>query len=307
MTGAGNATVVGNDSHSHAITSSVTGDGSLAVLSSVNNGNWSGTDLAVVNGGTGASDAGTARSNLGAQASDADLTDLADGSLTGSKVGTGIPGGNITTGNIPIARILATDGAGSTLDADLLDGKNLVDGVTANSVALRDASGRLQSADPTTPQEVVTKAYFEANASGGASPFTDWTIGAVVNTTKAGTVAQTNWFVLDTSKSAYVVTRHYANTDKTATTAEMAMAVGVQLKADTNGVSSWHDISTTGWDAGSFNSTYVEGFEASSATSNDLLDNNDAICRIRLEGDGQVTYEDLATGFDCVFAYWYRN
>lgn len=89
-------------------------DGTLTgskVGSGIAAGNITTGTLALARGGTGATTASAARGNLGVaigsqvQAFDADLTDLADGSLTGSKVGTGIAAGNITTGSLPDARL----------------------------------------------------------------------------------------------------------------------------------------------------------------------------------------------------------
>ncbi len=92
-------------------------DGSLTgskVGTGINASNITTNSLALANGGTGATTASGARTNLSLvpgtniQAFDDDLTDLADGSLTGSKVGTGISASNVSTGTLADARLEGT-------------------------------------------------------------------------------------------------------------------------------------------------------------------------------------------------------
>lgn len=65
--------------------------------------------------GTGTADATTVlRGDQTWAALDDDLLDLADGSLTGSKVGSGIPAGNITTGTVPTAQLGSGTASSST-------------------------------------------------------------------------------------------------------------------------------------------------------------------------------------------------
>lgn len=154
-------------------------------------------NVAIANGGTGSTTAANARTALGVaigtnvQAYDADLDDLADGSLTGSKVGTGISAANLS-GSVAIAN----GGTGSTtaanartalglvigtdvqaFDADIAD---LADGVLNTSGNITTAGGlHVGSATAPVTDNLEVDGYTKLGGSGvsitGSTP-----VGAVL-------------------------------------------------------------------------------------------------------------------------------
>ena len=127
--------------------------GLLATQDTVNNDDWSGADLAVTNGGTGASDASGARTNLGlvigtdVQAHDDNLDNLAALNATEEFLYLNASGDVVSRGAGATRSILnVEDGADVTDEAnvtDALDGATLTDVGTPASgdlILLQDAS-----------------------------------------------------------------------------------------------------------------------------------------------------------------------
>jgi len=188
--------------------SGVTGS-SLTSVGTIATGTWNGTDIGVAHGGTGASNASTARTNLGVaigsdvQAYDADLDNLSGcqsgasaalAALTSTEVQI-LDGATVTTTELNIL-----DGVTSTAaELNILDGVtsttaelNILDGVTATTSELNILDGVTSTASELNILDGATVTTTELNVIDGGTSATSTTLATadrmVMN--DAGTMKQ---------------------------------------------------------------------------------------------------------------------
>lgn len=206
------------------IASTYAGQSSIVTLGTVTTGTWNGTTIAIANGGTGATDAATARDNLGVeigvdvQAYNATLAAVAGGTYSGDDSITTV--GTITSGTWNGSTIaLANGGTGATDAATARDNLGVEIGVDVqayNATLAAVAGGTYTGDDSITTLGTITTGTWNgtkvAIAVGGTAAST--ASAARENLAAGGTqgvgvstpvLARTVAYTLDGSATSYVV------------------------------------------------------------------------------------------------------